>query len=315
MKRYGLIILYFALFFAACWDDDDLGQIHGETNWLVVEDSDDPIDHQRFEIFQEFDIPVFYNDTIGVEKRESFSGVYDHYVKLQIFYNPGGTPVSGYYSLVKDKNELKSVLDHLQEGVLPRIPETFPMSSILLVDTLRASGDTVAYNGFNAVVIGNCTRFNDYSEENKKWWQGAVLRSLVLEGILSNESEWLTDEFYSQSLAIYPENPQMVYSEGNSTRRMYQACANLILSGVIARADACLGYAGFLDFQWKPSYEGETQTNAVAPTREKDISQFCEAIFALSEEEFSERWGKYDIVMGKYHALKNKLAEYGFVIE
>lgn len=311
MKRYGLMILGIALLLGACRDEDEIGPIQGEKDWFILEDSDDPIDHQRFNIYKEFGIPVYYNDTIGSESRLSVSGdPYTYYECLKVFYNPGGAPITnGRYTLLKDKNDTKAVLDYLETELLPMIPENFYIPSILLADTLVIGADSLAYKGFNTVVCARVKEFADMDDENKKWWRGGVISSMIATGLIENEAEWMEENFFGKSQAVNPESDR-VYSS-SSNWMVYQA-----LSGTtIPSTEQCLGVLGFLNHKWRPSYVGQQERMAYVPTRETDVKQFCEAVFALSETEFTERWGEYPVVMAKYEAMKSKLAEYGFEIE
>ena len=304
--RYYLLISLAALFFCACNKEEGIGPATGERNWLVLEDSDDPIDHQRHEIFTEFGIPVYYNDTIGSETRYSMSGEYTYYERLQVFYNPGSSAVNGRFTLVKDKNDVKPVLDYLQTELLPLIPESFYIPSILLVDSLVVNRDSTAYKGFNTVICGKVRQFSTMDENARTWWRGGVMRALVVGGLMENESAWLEDNFFGLTLAVNPENPDRMYSTSSPGYMV-----SLALGTAVPQEEQCLGVCGFLDYK-------STATNpryAYVPTRQGDVEQFCEAIFAMDEAEFTERWGMYPVVMEKYEAMKGKLAEYGFTIE
>ena len=312
MKRYGLMILGIALLLGACRDEDEIGPIMGEKDWFVLEDSEDPIDGKRYDIYAEFGIPVYYNDTIGSEPRLSVSGdPYIYYECLKVFYNPGGTPITnGRYTLLKDKNDTKEVLDYLETEILPVIPESFYIPSILLVDTLVIGADSLAYKGFNTVVCAKVKEFAGMDEENRKWWRGGVLSALLVNGLISDEAEWLNEDFFGKSQAVNPESDRVYSSSRNWA--VYQALAERT---DIPAAEQTLGVLGFLNHKWKPSYAGQQERMAYVPTQEEDLKYYCEAIFAMSIEEFTERWGEYPVVMAKYEALKGKLAEYGFEFE
>lgn len=95
MKKIYLLLSLAALLFGACGENDNnFTPSDGERNWLIVEDTpNDPIDHQRYLIFQETGIPIYYNDTIGSEERYSYAtgDPYTYYEVLQVFYSPGNS--------------------------------------------------------------------------------------------------------------------------------------------------------------------------------------------------------------------------------
>ena len=56
-------------FLGGCYHESELKQSYFDENWYVLQDSDDPLDHQRYLIYKETGIPIFYNDTIGSQNR------------------------------------------------------------------------------------------------------------------------------------------------------------------------------------------------------------------------------------------------------
>lgn len=308
MKMKYIIPFLLATFLIACGKDDKITPSKGETNWLVLEDSDDPIDHLRYRIFEEFGIPVYYNDTIGSEERESMSGAYTYYERLQVFYNPGGATTNGRFVLVKEKNNVEPVLEFLRNKMLPQIPEGFYIPSLLLVDSIYLPAVTQAYKGLNTIACAGVSDFAKMDEAEMSWWQGAVMSAILSGRLLGEEIEWLEKHFFAKTLSV------------NSGARMYSATTKyqvshgnvlglLIQKGTIKEADATLGYCGFLNHR----NSTKPESKAYVPTREGDVQQFCETIFALTAEEFEARWGEYPVVMAKYEAMKEKLQEYGFV--
>lgn len=312
MKMKYIIPFLLATFLIACGKDDKITPSKGETNWLVLEDSDDPIDHLRYRIFEEFGIPVYYNDTIGSEERESMSGTYTYYERLQVFYNPGGAITNGRFVLVKEKNNVEPVLEFLRNKMLPQIPEGFYIPSLLLVDSIYLPAVTQAYKGLNTIACAGVSDFAKMDEAEMRWWQGAVMCTILSGGLLEQESEWLEKHFYAKTLAV--DSRATMYS--TATRKLLvfstSVLGQLAADKVITVEQQTLGYCGFLNYKHDPS---KPERSAYTPTREEDVQQFCETIFALTAEEFEARWGEYPVVMAKYEALKEKLQEYGFVFE
>ena len=65
MKRLGLYILLIGLI-AACQKEDDITPGIGYENLYVIQDNpNDPVQHKRYELYQTYGVPVFFNDTIG----------------------------------------------------------------------------------------------------------------------------------------------------------------------------------------------------------------------------------------------------------
>ena len=315
MKKYTLLWGLFALLFTACGDNDgDITPSNSERNWLVVEDSDNPLDHHRYLIYQETGIPIYYNDTIGSEARYSVvSGeYYTYYEVLQVFYTPGSqTPIASYVN-VADTADVEPVLDFLEKEVLPDIPDGFYVPSILLVDTLNGpSGDTIAYKGFNTYVLGLVNRFADMDDEARKAYRGNFLATMVAGTLSSSESEWLEENFYALTYAVNPDNTSYLYSTGASTIGTYVYRA---YSGTdVEAADQTLGGLGFLAPYRTPTSTLERMWEV--PTKAQDVSHYCVAVFSYTEAEFEELHGEYPVVMEKFRTMRSKLEEYGFAFE
>lgn len=310
MKRY-MILCVLAVLLAACAKEDTLTPLGAEHNWLVVEDSDDPIDHQRYLIYKETGIPVFYNDTLGSRERLSPTGeYYTYYERLQVYYKPGVQTPLDSFSLVQDRNSLKPVLNYLQTELLPMIPKTFYVPSLLLVNTLTSPSDTVAHRGLNTVACAKAGNFGSMNATEKARWKGKVLRSMVYSGLMEKEGEWLDENFYALTYAVNPGETRMYSDNPAKKGYVYQALGTL--KPLLPAEQQTLGACGFLNINWKPATPTQLERMARIPTKSEDVSEFCEAVFAMTEEEFTERWGMYPVVIAKYHALKEKLKEYGF---
>ena len=63
--KYVSILLFTILAFCSCQKEDALENEIDFSNPYAIEDSDDPIQKKRFEIFNKYGVPVYFNDTIG----------------------------------------------------------------------------------------------------------------------------------------------------------------------------------------------------------------------------------------------------------
>lgn len=315
MKRLFLFSCIFSLLLAACGDnDDDIHATNSEHNWLVVEDSDDPIDHHRYLIYESTGIPIYYNDTIGSEERYSaISGeYYTYYEVLQVFYTPGSTTPSestANYVLVQNRDDVADVLDFLETEVLPQVPESVYIPSILLVDSLTTpSGDTIAYKGFNTVVLSKICAFDEMNESDKSLYTGSFLAALITNAF---EDEWLEDNFYSITYEVNPGNESYMYSTGTSLigYAVYRAYSGMD----VAQEDQTLGGLGFICTYRTPTSTSERMWEV--PTKTQDVTAFCKEILSYTEAEFIEMHGEYEVVMEKYYVLREKLQELGFTLK
>ncbi|WP_292268636.1 hypothetical protein [Butyricimonas sp.] len=315
MRKYTWLIGLFALLAWACGDnDDDFKPFGGERNWLVVEDSDDPIDAQRYRIFRNTGVPVYYNDTIGSEMRYTLATgePYTYYEVLQVFYSPGSvTPgkLQANYTLVRDRDKVKPVLDFLETDALPRVPESVYVPSILLVDSLKTpSGDTIAYKGLNTIVL---SKVKDFDKVDQKLYRGVFLATLVANTLAISDGEWLEDYFYAITYRVNPGNKSKMYSTGTTSVGTYVYTAYSGLT--VPAAEQTLGGLGFVGTYTKPT--GTSERMWQVPSKSQDVRQYCIEIFASTEAEFIAKHGQYPVVMEKYEVMKRKLETYGFTFE
>lgn len=55
--------------------DDDSGTMCELVNWFEIKDNpNDELQHLTYQIYEEYGIPIFYNDTIGSEVRGKNAG-------------------------------------------------------------------------------------------------------------------------------------------------------------------------------------------------------------------------------------------------
>lgn len=346
MKKYILFFSLISLLTWSCGDDEgNLSPSGLEKKWFVLEDSDDPIDHLRYEIFKSTGIPIYYNDTIGSEQRNAPGiGEYTYYEVLQVFYSPGNVtpgPSVARYALPKNKNNLESILVFLRDEVIPEIPEGTYLPSILIVDTLiTPSGDSLAYKGLNTTVVGQAHRFDEMPQTEKDLMKGSFLASSITSALLLKEAEWLEENFYAQTYNLNPDNKNYLYNTGTTMYAVYRAFANWPTTNIPPKVEAyqqTLGLLGFIGPKEKPR-TGAAERMWYVPTKDQDVQQYCQAILAYSEEEFMQLYGSkivqrpddtttpdidesgeelldFPTVKAKYYVMKAKLEEYGFTFE
>lgn len=346
MKKYILLFSLISLFTWSCGDDEgNLSPSGLEKNWFVLEDSDDPIDHLRYEIFKNTGIPIYYNDTIGSEQRNAPGiGEYTYHEVLQVFYSPGSEtpgPSTARYSLPKNKNTLEDILVFLRDEVIPEVPKGTYLPSILIVDTLiTPSGDSLAFKGLNTTVIGQAHHFVNMKETEKELMKGCFLASSISNVLLLKETEWLEENFYALTYKLNPENKNFLYSTRTISYAIYKGFGSWPATNIPPKVEAyqqTLGLLGFIGPKSKPN-AGLAERMWYVPTKEQDVQQYCQAILAYSEEEFMELYGSkivqrpddtttpdidesgeelldFPTVRAKYYVMKAKLQEYGFTFE
>lgn len=307
-KLLYIFIAINCLSIVSCSDDDEQLKPSGEEkNWFVIEDSDDPIDHLRYEIFQSLGVPVYYNDTIGSMIRYNFKGQpYTYYEVLQAFYIPGTTKPSAninYYRLLprEEKSQLSEILEGIRDRVLEPLRDKIYIPSILLVDTLETLQSDLVYRGFNTVVVGGVLQFGTLSSGEQEKYLDTILSSIVAYDVYANFPDYLEQNFYVLSEMANPQAPAGVYDV-----TLYKA----VEGSSLPKEVEALGFLEAQDPRVTSIYAMKT------PTYQLDVAHFCNAIFLMSENEFLEKYAGKEIVLEKYQVMKAFLNEmYGFVFE
>lgn len=327
MKK--ILIIFSVLLAYGCKQEAALEPSNYDKNMLVVHDSEDPIDHQIYEIYKSTGIPIFYNDSVTTEERLTPAGVkYMHTERLKIFYKPGAKPPTSNnnkfelvdFSVVK-KDTLSIVLDYLQNTLLPKIPKSVHIPSILLVKTLRTSSDpsspngslTSLYGGFNTIVIGKVISYTTMSAANKKIFENELLTLLVANNMSQRYKDWLDYEFYSQSerkgghIVVYtPEEKPRGLALG------FDYCDKF--SPVLTPAPEIFYSLGFIG-----ECDGEnnirTPKNMRLPRKSQDLTMFVNACFFMSDAEFKEKFKDYDVILEKYLVIRAKILDMGFILD
>ena len=309
---YAVTAMLIVAFATACSEDEIIPTDY-EKNWLVVEDNpNDPLDHARYEVFRQTGIPIYYNDTIGVEQRTTLAGQpYTYYEVLQVFYNPGSVTPSektANFTLPQNRADILPVVNFLRDEVFPQLPANMYVPSVLLTDTLNSTSGTVAFKGLNTIVLSNVRRFATMSEQARKSYRAAFLRSVVASSLMSFEEEWLEDHFFALTYAVNPDNQAYLYSTATIGYAVYRALGNFPL------AEQKLSTLGFIGTRGSSNPNAAERMKYV-PEKREDVSQFCEAILAYSEAEFTAMHADAPVVLAKYYVLREKMQEYGFNLE
>lgn len=75
MKKIIYVLGFVVLMcMVACSGEDDLTPSSLDNNWWVnVDNPDDPLDHFIFGVYEQYNVPIFYTDTVGTrEEKDAF---------------------------------------------------------------------------------------------------------------------------------------------------------------------------------------------------------------------------------------------------
>ena len=354
MKYKLLYTVIIPILLLGCGDNEDsLSPSNIDRDWFIIEDNpNDQVDHQRYLLYQEYRLPIFYNDTIGeAEIVHPHGGTYTHYEILQTFYIPSsleGKVYSGHFSLCppEKKNQLLPALSMLEKTIIPQISKKMYITSILLVDTLLVSTTGIGigspatnYKGFNTWIIGDIFKIAEMDEEEMKKYGINLLINLV-----QNNNTALSTQFAKLSTDRFGA----AYSAGSTSKYFYPLgngseeeisygfpfALNVaeIYAGVRLETntwppqkitdldylnlpeDLCPETFGILRPMRAPRPE-EPKYLWLIPTQQTDYNDFCQALFEYTPTEFRAKYASFPVVLEKYELVKKAFEDFGFSFE
>ena len=316
MRNYILFILVCFLTIKCGSDENELTPSHGDRDWFVIEDSDDPVGHELYLLYEKYNLPVFVNDTIGQEDRgvDYYGNPIVYYYVLDMNYTVGA-PVTDYnlqsrkYSLLQDTEDQLAGIDFLDNYLIPALPEGMYFNSILLLDSLyemRISSyggierkDLNVFQGVMTLAIGQGKAIAKMTPEEQNKHKGLILATLALDQM---EEDQLT-EFYMVS---YDSEKKFSY---------YEHVVNYAPNAAMPSA-RCEVY-GFLDYdsRFYAMNEGKDPSQWIYYTLKKaeDLEDFVTAFFQYDEQEFKDKYVDYPLVLEKYEIIKELMKELGYV--
>lgn len=336
---YSIMIL----FFFACGKEDTLtNEIDFSNPYAIEDNTSDAVQHERFLIYQDFGLSVYFNDTINevLVRNDIYGNPVYRYETIDAkwtFFNDADQAIAGDLEYVytqgeeRQLNALKMVRLYCEKSSKVLRP-----AMMLVVDTIfNVNGDTrVAYDNrsnFRALLWAGLadkdtlTVEGEISELKKNFVETrmANYEDVVNEFGSVSESQW----YGNTHLFTYPTSD--IYGLGTYVGR-YAQPESLFGVNTIGDYDDMaswnLYYAWYgAYFEANDYYERSKvaycavvgpygfvhpwpNTAAGAPTNvDQDLGYFLDLMLFYSREEFEHYWGGYPLVMEKYEILYDLL--------
>lgn len=313
-RNYLLLGMALLSLFAGCNRDADEVEPREVKNWFRIEDCGDKFGHLAYEVYQDYGIPVFVNDTIG--RTRVGEDVYGEPLFSYEILNPRYNMYTYYNNtydraLERDTAVMMKALEVVGNWVLPNFPdeEGARVKSLLLVDSLFTSD----YGGYNnssvsktdvsmtawvyntsrwCTVVGRLFEIQKMTDRQLKFWAGMILSANVVDWLGENYPEGL-DEFYALTDSDHPQSKSFY-----ATMCM---CMIKIPSGELVYPNypeynswSCFRM-GFLEWvrerYVQDSYsifDGQIRTiKQYPPSKKIDVMNYVAAVYAFSDEEFA----------------------------
>lgn len=306
MKKKILFCGLLALFFAwACEEDDNLQPSGIERDWLAIEDDpNDPLTHLRYEIYTNYGVSVYFNDTLGSETRyDRYGNPYTHYETLKIGYNLV-TNNKPYYVLSDDEEDMMAALEAMNKYLFPILPEDQRPVSYLLVDSLKLGSNTAQpyveeyYKFLRTTCIGSVDYFKELSDSAQRSRMAEIAGAELVEELVADLDSVTQVEFDSIGMGFRltgNTQPLLFNSYGGSS---YVSTSRALTPPEVF---------GLLH------YRGRTLQQVYYPTKEQNYAAFMGLVLSETDEVVYERYAQDTCVLQKYDMMKTMMQNAGLI--
>ena len=342
MKRLGLYILLIS-FVVACQKEDDITPGIGYENLYVIQDDpNDPVQHKRYELYQTYGVPVFFNDTIGkvFVKIDINGDSIFHYEVLDLnwtFNDDNSSSVTYQVTRLTDPDLQMKALRFAEIYLENSQPALHPYAMWLTEKCYELSSAGVVEKGiitrYRNLMFSWIEKMKDADMlKTANSYQKEVMKLKVQNYTEQlNAFNKITDERYygAQWSELYPDfipaYDMPIYDftralqeewEGNySYRNDLKTYGNYMnpdwpqgvwndeqVDAYIAHIRGMVGAYGFVSYQPGDRYFAPKDT-------EVDLSLYLEEMMKYPREEFLERWESSALVIKKYEVLYSIIKE------
>ncbi len=298
MKKWIYGIAALSVLWVGCGKEDELEPSGADINWFVVEDSTDPVDHLRFEVFEEFGVPVYYNDTIGsMEMGIDVSGNPRMFYRvIDCNYSITDRTILATYGKSKDRDAIQIGVEVIRDQVLSVLPAKLRPRSMLVVDNLNVNergnqnGEAGAFKAMMTTVMGRLNVVKTMTDIEKKSLAAEVLGEIVGHYLYSNCAEELI-EFYGVSI---------VQARNGSDFNLYEQNIWQTTSTSRPEFKNWMDY-GFFSYDSSRSFK---ETDYYCINQVSDLVDYMTEVFKDDDAMFQTTYASYPVILQKYEIIK-----------
>ncbi len=310
MKNIYILAVISAFFLLWGCEKDEIKTELGyyENLFEIKDDPSDSVQHRVYELYKKYNVPMFFNDTIG----EAFVKVDIHgdsiyrYELLDLGWSfTSGGNTSGYtFQYLSSPAEKMRALD-IAEKYLESVFDYMRPYSMFLVKKTKGTYSKFLPT-FRTLLFTDVLTCNTEAKKDK-YIENVVCRTVS--DYLSNNHEDLVMKFKSISNSAHygkeyktivkkcPEDfDSEVLTDPNATEEQ------------IAKVCAVMGSVGFVSADTEKEMDWDIFEEVVkyyAPLNVvEDLEGYIREIFTHSKDEFINRWGNMPLVMQKYELIR-----------
>lgn len=330
-KIFYYSLCFLTLLITACNNEDELNNnISFESPYVIKDDPNDPIQHQRYLIYEKYGVAVFFNDTLS----NTYIGTgYDgkpmyRYETLDFnwgfsSHNKNDVKYSIEYieDLENKEKGLKFAEEFLKLASKPMRPFSMFFPETFTVIQNNETDEPEFWSGFRTLVIPNVHQFE---ESDIPDFSNEILLSLVKSKVMNNEklvAEFakVSDQKYGRPWVVNGNNgglgcvwgvqhkgtfwkPRELFNEGIMEEYFlysYQSNVSTPEEFIAERTIVFdqIGQYGFIC--------GDKNTDHVNSPKnvEEDLEYYLDTLLEIGKNTFIERYGNSSLVLKKFNLL------------
>lgn len=289
MRKYILIGICI-LMFAGCSKEEDVTPSE-QRNLFDLPDFSSPEEMKlRRDFYKETGCFLLFNDSLGYTDRYTPQGNVRICEMLDLHYEITSSNQSVFnFTYLRDFEQKQQAANWLAKEVLPMLPPAFRPHAILLTDEFLCAEYILdgwsskvlpekmmaAYSTYHALIVG-CNGVSELDDKKAHAYKREILQR-ILRRSTSNLDEEVFADFYQYSDAYYDK-----YYSGSESKEVG------FLKGVVS--------------------------NYYYYQKAKDFQGYLVEIFSMTEEEFTEKYAGWDLVLKKRDALVKILEKQGIIV-
>ena len=304
--------LWFCCFFMACGEEDITPKIDFPHLYEIVDNPNDPVQHKRFELYNRYHVPVYFNDTIArtfVRMDRQGDSVYqvETLDMTWKFTSQENNLSFGYVYLTEAEKQLKAlhtVEKYLESLSVPLMPFSVLVTKSAVTTTGGTDTDVSSYVGFRVVLI---TGAENLDEAGTIKLAAKLKTDMIAYKVANYTSELgsfnkISQEWYNTKWENLPGTPEDFSS---SQRGLFGP----LPESDLAEIRTVVGKFGFLGGQNDNVISWIGGGMSSPKDKDQDLKMYLDEMLKYSKEKFKERWGHASLVMEKYDILYKIIAE------
>ncbi len=313
MKKIYVWLLSLLLLLCGCEKDEiDAELNYYENLFEIKDDPSDSVQHRVYELYKKYNVPIFFNDTIGkafVKVDIKGDSVYRYeLLDLGWSFTSGGNTSSYTFQYLVSPSEKMLALD-VAENYLESIFDYMRPYSMFLVKQTQGTYSKFV-PAFRTLLFSDVLTC-DTEAKMDKYVTDVVCRT-VSDYLVNNQNELVkkftsisNKEYYGQEyqkiVKDYPADfDSDILNDSDATAEQ------------IAKVCAVMGSVGFVSAEVDEYLDFDLDTFEEILVRKyytplngiEDMEGFVREIIVVSEDEFKKRWENMPLVMQKYELIR-----------